>query len=56
MRDHQSLTHMREEQLLPVVRTLVEHHYEGVLTLEVFGEADFFSSREILQRTLARLI
>lgn len=47
-RDHQSLKHMSHAQLLPVITTLVRKKYSGVLTCEVFGEQDFFSSRDAL--------
>ncbi|MCC7358936.1 MAG: sugar phosphate isomerase/epimerase [Anaerolineales bacterium] len=43
-RDHQSLVHQPREQLAPVLALLREAEYRGVLTLEVFGEADFHSS------------
>ncbi|MCS7220713.1 MAG: cobamide remodeling phosphodiesterase CbiR [Anaerolineae bacterium] len=42
-RDHQSLAHMPPERLDPMVAFLVQG-FRGVVTLEVFGEADFFSS------------
>ena len=43
-RDHQSLAHVPPEKLNPVVETLSRENYSGVLTLEVFGEEDFYSS------------
>ncbi len=53
-RDHQSLAHMPPEQLDPVVTFLVQR-FKGVVTLEVFSEADFFSSltawRAAIERT-----
>mgnify|MGYP003924376523 CR=1 FL=1 len=42
-RDHRSLAHMPPERLDPVVTFLVQS-FRGVVTLEVFSEADFFSS------------
>lgn len=49
-RDHASLAHTPHAQLAPVIQTLRRHAYAGVLTLEVFGESDFFTSRAALQR------
>jgi adenosylcobalamin phosphodiesterase len=43
-RDHKSLAHMPPEKLNPVVSTLARAGYSGVLTLEVFGQADFDTS------------
>jgi hypothetical protein len=34
---------------------LLDRSYEGVVTLEVFGVEDFFSSREVLLRLLEQL-
>ncbi len=42
-RDHKSLAHMPPERLDPVVAFLADG-FGGVVTLEVFSEADFFSS------------
>lgn len=50
--DHQSLTVMPPAQLDPIIARLVD--WRGVLTLEVF-EADFFSSRQALWESIARL-
>jgi sugar phosphate isomerase/epimerase len=52
-RDHQSLAHVPEEMLNPVVELLLRERYAGVLTLEVFGEADFNSSVAALARACA---
>lgn len=54
-RDHQSLTHMPPEQLDPVIELLLHEGYADVLTLEVFGEADFASSLKALDESLRRL-
>jgi sugar phosphate isomerase/epimerase len=54
-RDHQSLQHMPASQLDAVVEALLRAHYAGVLTLEVFGQADFFSSLEALRASVARM-
>ncbi len=53
-RDHQSLAHMLPQQLDPVIDLLLRHSYMGVLTLEVFGEDDFWSSLVALQESVAR--
>src|SRR3990172_8850070 len=51
-RDHKSLAHMPPEKLNPVIGTLLREGYAGVLTLEVFGEDDFYSSLEALKTTI----
>jgi sugar phosphate isomerase/epimerase len=43
-RDHKSLAHMPPDKLNPVVAALAHAGYSGVLTLEVFGQADFETS------------
>lgn len=53
-RDHQSVAHMTPAQLDPVLDLLLRHPYRGVLTLEVFGEADFWSSLHALQASIGR--
>ncbi len=52
-RDHQSLAHAPEERLQAVIRTLFQENYSGVLTLEIFNEDDFRSSRAALERAVA---
>jgi sugar phosphate isomerase/epimerase len=47
-RDHQSLCHQESGQVASVLDTLSAHCYDGVLTLEVFGHADFYSSRALI--------
>ncbi len=54
-RDHQSLAHTPPEQLDPVLALLARERYAGVLTLEVFGEADFHSSLTALQQSLIQV-
>ena len=49
-RDHKSLAHMPPEKLHPVMELLWREKYSGVLTLEVFGEDDFYSSMETLEK------
>ncbi len=53
-RDHQSVAHMSPAQLDPVIAYLLHSQYAGVLTLEVFGEEDFWSSLGALQESVAR--
>ncbi len=49
-RDHRSLTFMPQEKVQAVWNELVRTNYEGVLTLEIFSEEDFFSSLEVIER------
>jgi sugar phosphate isomerase/epimerase len=53
-RDHQSLAHMAPAHLDPVIDLLLRRRYTGVLTLEVFGEEDFWSSLRALQESIGR--
>lgn len=53
-RDHQSLRNVPPEQLQLVVNALMRADYAGLVTLEVFGIDDFFSSLESLHEALAR--
>jgi sugar phosphate isomerase/epimerase len=53
-RDHQSLALMQPDQLDPIVAALLT--YNGVVTLEVFETADFFSSREALLASVQRVL
>ena len=52
-RDHQSLSRMPPEKLDPVMDYLCEA-YDGVVTLEVFSEADFHSSVAALKASVDR--
>lgn len=52
-RAHQSLAHVSSEQLSPIIAALLENHYRGVISLEVFGEADFSTSLDAWRRGLA---
>lgn len=45
-RDHQSLIHTSPEKLQRVIDILAIHSFRGVLTLEVFNESDFLTSKE----------
>jgi sugar phosphate isomerase/epimerase len=53
-RDHQSIAHTPPVMLDPVIDLLLRHAYTGVLTLEVFGEDDFWSSLQALQASVLR--
>jgi len=53
-RDHQSLAHMADEVLDAVIVTLLEIRYRGVLSMEVFEEADFRSSLAALSAACHR--
>jgi sugar phosphate isomerase/epimerase len=50
-RDHQSLAHLPAEKIDPVMDLLLRARYRGVLTLEVFGEDDFYSSMDALTKS-----
>lgn len=52
-RDHASLAHVPTERLDPVIAFLAAR-FTGVLTLEVFNQADLESSRTALRASLAR--
>ena len=54
-RDHKSVAHMRPEQLDPVIDFLLREKYSGVLTLEIFNESDFTSSKKALIEALERI-
>jgi len=53
-RDHASLSHVPAPELDAVVQKLTAN-YRGVLTLEIFSEADFLSSLATLQASLERI-
>ena len=48
-RDHQSLERMPKEKIRAVLGELIRQEFHGVLTLEVFSEADFRSSMEMVR-------
>ncbi len=54
-RDHSSLAHMPPEQIDPLVRLLLQQHYAGVVTLEMFGTDDLLSSQQVWDETLKRI-
>jgi len=47
-RDHESLAHVPTESLHAVLDELRRQDYRGVVTLEVFCQEDFFTSRELV--------
>ena len=51
-RDHQSLRHMPESSVREVLRTLIRAEYRGVVTLEIFNEADLQSSLNMIEACL----
>lgn len=53
-RDHQSLAEVAPHALDPIVRHLM-NHVGGVVTLEVFGVDDFFSSFSALESAVERV-
>lgn len=54
VRDHASLAHTPDVELLRVVNTLRQARFSGVVTLEVFGESDFFTSLAAFRRAWER--
>lgn len=53
--DHQSLDVQAEDTLDPVLAALLQAEFNGVLTLEVFGQSDFWTSLQALRSALNRL-
>ncbi|MFO7635580.1 MAG: cobamide remodeling phosphodiesterase CbiR [Caldilinea sp.] len=53
-RDHRSLAIMAPDAVDSVVHLLLRNGYTGVLTLEVFGEDDFWSSLDALHASIQR--
>jgi len=53
-RDHRSLALMPERTIDGVVHFLLRHQFRGVLTLEIFGEEDFWSSLDALRVSIQR--
>ena len=51
-RDHQSLSHMDRKIVRKIIDELFLSHYDGVVTLEVFNEADFQSSMDVIRGCL----
>ena len=53
-RDHHSIAHTPPAMLDPIIDLLLTQDYTGVLTLEIFGEEDFWSSLQALQASVDR--
>lgn len=53
-RDHQSLAQMPQEMLGRAIGELVRADYRGVLTIEVFSEDDFRTSKRALEQLRSR--
>ena len=51
-RDHQSLRHMPKEVIRTVLSELLHADYRGVVTLEVFNEADLQGSLEMISECI----
>jgi len=47
-RDHQALSLIAHAELERVIDFLTVNHFSGVLTMEIFGEEDFWASRQVL--------
>jgi len=54
-RDHASLVHMPPAHLDPVLGVLLDARFDGVVTLEIFGEDDFWSSLDALAAAVQRI-
>lgn len=55
LRDHVSLAHVALDRLDAVLRWLLARRFSGVLTLEVFGEQDFWSSLDAVEAAVGRI-
>ncbi len=55
-RDHQSLELMPTDKIDAVLRLLVQLDFQGVLTLEVFNQDDFWTSRDAIKSSLERIL
>jgi sugar phosphate isomerase/epimerase len=53
-RDHRSVALTAPDRLDRVIQLLLQRCYTGVLTLEIFGEADFWSSLHALEASIRR--
>jgi sugar phosphate isomerase/epimerase len=53
--DHHSVALLDEDFLDRLITILIEAGFDGVLTLEVFGQADFQSSVQAIESSLSRI-
>ncbi len=51
-RDHQSLSHMSLDTVREVIMELIRTDYRGVVTLEIFNEADLTASLDMIEACL----
>lgn len=51
-RDHQSLFHMSESSIREVLAVLIRSEYRGIVTLEIFNEADLQGSLNMIEACL----
>lgn len=54
-RDHKSLSHVPFDELYRVIQFVSHSGFQGVMTVEVFGEEDFRTSMHAIQNVLVRL-
>jgi sugar phosphate isomerase/epimerase len=54
-RDHASLAHIPAPKLDAILRTLLDAQFTGVVTMEIFGEEDFWSSLDVITAAIARI-
>jgi len=52
--DHQAVSHLSAAHLDPLIARLIQVEFHGVLTLEVFGQADFLASLHALWKSVQR--
>lgn len=53
-RDHESLTFVNQKRLVTLYKILLEIHYAGIVTCEVFGEKATLSSLQIVKELWAK--
>lgn len=51
-RDHQSLEHVSTQEIQRVLAAVLQANFAGVMTIEVFSQADFHSSLSVLERVV----
>jgi sugar phosphate isomerase/epimerase len=54
-RDHKSLSHVPFDELYRVIQFVSHSGFQGVMTVEVFGEEDFRTSMRAIQNVLVRI-